>query len=343
MVLYKRGVEERIIRRTKVNAKNCKEIGAGTFGKVYKYEKERCTYAIKTFTHSKEQMHITTLREIKALRTIRSRYVIRLEEIIIEDYKVHLLFPFYEYDLYRMLGDENFTLADIKHIFWQILKGVEAIHKHGYLHRDLKTANILVSKEGQVEKNRKDNLDKCSDEQKNKRIKVDSKEENEIGLEENIKEKYPHSESSYDVCICDFGMSRTRAKNMTPSVVTLWYRPPEILLGSTGYGVFSDVWSLGCILVELINKKPLFKANTEIEVLKMIVNTCGSIDEASLTSLPYFRDYNVQQGNRNITEKISGFSMEGADLADKMLRLDPESRISIKDSLQHPFFNSKAD
>ncbi|KAM0680939.1 Cell division protein kinase 1 [Glugoides intestinalis] len=371
MVLYKRGVEERIIRRTKVNSKNCKEIGSGTFGKVYRYKRGNETYAIKTFTYSKDQMHITTLREIKALRAIKSRYVISLEEIIIEDYKVHLLFPFYEYDLYRMLGHEDFTLEDIKHIFWQILKGVEAIHNHGYLHRDLKTANILVRKEVQAKKDKKDSINRCNERNKDKRVRAEDKEPGEmekqdiegyrnkkvraedkepgemekqdIGVGSNIEENYLQCESSYEVCICDFGMSRTRAKNMTASVVTLWYRSPEILLGSTGYSVFSDVWSLGCILVELINKKPLFKANTEIEVLRMIVDTCGSISEESLTSLPYYKDYQVQEGKRSIVETIADFSIEAADLADKMLFLDPASRISIKDSLKHPFFNSKAE
>merc|ERR1711939_1158434 len=74
--------------------------------------------------------------------------------------------------------------------------------------------------------------------------------------------------------ICDFGLGR-RFKpfynsNYTPKVVTLWYRAPEVLIGTGNYNESIDMWSVGCIFAELIKRKPLFPADREIEVLSMI-------------------------------------------------------------------------
>lgn len=271
------------------------EIGSGTFGKVYKTTFNGRAYALKKFTYSDDLLHLTTVREIKALRSIQSEYVLSIAQIIIWRYEIILVFPFYDSDLYRMIGKENFTLIDIKDIFRQILKGAQAIHNAGYIHRDLKTANILVNK----------------------------------------------YQESYKACICDFGMARIRNPEMTPNMVTLWYRAPEILLGSTKYTKSSDVWSLGCILLEFLNKKPLFKANNEVDVLDMIVNLCGSITEEvypECSRLTYFDRYVLKtDSKRSLYETFSKMSKEGADLADRMLEIDPDKRITIEECLRHDF------
>jgi len=74
------------------------------------------------------------------------------------------------------------------------------------------------------------------------------------------------------LCVCDLGSARRLSPNgsYTPGLVTLWYRPPEILLGSRGYGKSVDMWSLGCILGELITGKVLFNGATELEQLSNI-------------------------------------------------------------------------
>lgn len=68
--------------------------------------------------------------------------------------------------------------------------------------------------------------------------------------------------------IADFGLASffdaTSKKPMTSRVVTLWYRPPELLLGSTYYGAGVDLWSAGCILAELFNMKPILRGRTEV-------------------------------------------------------------------------------
>ena len=65
-------------------------------------------------------------------------------------------------------------------------------------------------------------------------------------------------------------------KNYTNEVVTLWYRAPDILLGSKNYSTSIDIWSIGCIFVELLNLKPLFTGSSEIDQLKRIFKIMGN-------------------------------------------------------------------
>jgi len=75
--------------------------------------------------------------------------------------------------------------------------------------------------------------------------------------------------------IADFGLANTLVPNskqpLTSRVVTLWYRPPENLLGSTNYGVSVDLWSVGCVFAELFLGKPILKGRTEVTSLSMYI------------------------------------------------------------------------
>lgn len=83
------------------------------------------------------------------------------------------------------------------------------------------------------------------------------------------------------VRLADFGLARPEYINngpLTGNVVTLWYRPPEVLLGATKYGDRLDMWGLGCILGELLTGSPLLPGSTEIKQLELICKLCGSPD-----------------------------------------------------------------
>ena len=70
--------------------------------------------------------------------------------------------------------------------------------------------------------------------------------------------------------LADFGLARAfgiPVKNFTPEVVTLWYRAPDILMGSKNYSTSVDIWSVGCIFAEIVNRKPLFAGQDEKEQL----------------------------------------------------------------------------
>lgn len=79
--------------------------------------------------------------------------------------------------------------------------------------------------------------------------------------------------------LADFGLARASGipvKNYTHEVVTLWYRPPDVLLGSKHYSTSIDIWSIGCIFVEMVNLKALFPGNSETDELKRIFKITGT-------------------------------------------------------------------
>ena len=101
--------------------------------------------------------------------------------------------------------------------------------------------------------------------------------------------------NSGEVKLADFGLARLmerKDKNYTNKVVTLWYRCPELLLGSTNYTAAVDMWSVGCCFAELLKSTPLFEADKEPKVLDMIYRKCGSPTEENwpgVTSLYYYK------------------------------------------------------
>lgn len=80
--------------------------------------------------------------------------------------------------------------------------------------------------------------------------------------------------------LADFGLARVyhvdEERAYTNKVITLWYRPPELLLGNERYGPEVDMWSAGCILGECFTKKPIFVAQTEFDQLEAISKVCGT-------------------------------------------------------------------
>lgn len=76
-----------------------------------------------------------------------------------------------------------------------------------------------------------------------------------------------------DLKICDFGLARVTSETdfMTEYVVTRWYRAPELLLNSSDYTAAIDVWSVGCIFMELMDRKPLFPGRDHVHQLRLLI------------------------------------------------------------------------
>ncbi|KAK6123765.1 hypothetical protein DH2020_042496 [Rehmannia glutinosa] len=133
--------------------------------------------------------------------------------------------------------------------------------------------------------------------------------------------------------IADFGLASffdpERKKPMTSRVVTLWYRPPELLLGATCYGVGVDLWSAGCILAELFAGKPIMRGRTEVEQLHKIFKLCGSPTEEywKKCRLPNATLYKPQQPyKRCIKETFKDFPPSSLALIETLLTIDPDAR-----------------
>jgi len=79
----------------------------------------------------------------------------------------------------------------------------------------------------------------------------------------------------------------------TSDVVTLWYRAPELLLGSTEYSTPIDIWSIGCIFAELVTKRPLFTGDSEVDQLYRIFRILGTPNEKIWPGVTSFKDYKM--------------------------------------------------
>ncbi|RYY34255.1 hypothetical protein EON62_03465 [archaeon] len=157
------------------------------------------------------------------------------------------------------------------------------------------------------------------------------------------------------LCVADFGLARkygSPVRSYTQSVVTLWYRAPELLLGATTYTTAVDMWSVGCIFAELLSKKPLFQAHTEMKQLSAIFDVLGTpTDDAwpAWRSLRYATEFAIKPRAPVSLRQVLGKGVisfgggstvteSGMDLLRALLCLNPDGRCTAAQALQHPWF-----
>ncbi|XP_075479666.1 putative serine/threonine-protein kinase At1g54610 [Primulina tabacum] len=145
--------------------------------------------------------------------------------------------------------------------------------------------------------------------------------------------------------IADFGLASffdpQLKKPMTSRVVTLWYRPPELLLGATYYGVGVDLWSAGCVLAELLAGKPILRGRTEVEQLHKVFKLCGSPSDEYWKRSRFVNAtlYKPQQiYKRCITETFKDFPSSSLALIENLLAIDPDARDTATAALNSEFF-----
>lgn len=150
--------------------------------------------------------------------------------------------------------------------------------------------------------------------------------------------------------LADFGLARAfgiPVRSYTHEVVTLWYRAPDVLLGSRKYSTPVDIWSIGCIFAEMVNGNPLFKGTTEDTQLDMIFRHLGTPNESnypSISELPDWRDnIPVYPPPESFLGLVPKLDEEGLDLLMAMLEFDPAKRITAQNARQHRFFDSIPD
>ncbi|EFJ28510.1 hypothetical protein SELMODRAFT_451492 [Selaginella moellendorffii] len=148
--------------------------------------------------------------------------------------------------------------------------------------------------------------------------------------------------------IADFGLATffhpDQRQALTSRVVTLWYRPPELLLGATEYGAAVDLWSTGCILAELLAGKPIMPGRTEVEQLHKIFKLCGSPAEEywKKWKLPHAIIFKPQQPyKRCIAETFKDFPASALALLDTLLAIEPADRQTAAAALESDFFTKK--
>ncbi|XP_016046566.2 cyclin-dependent kinase 16 isoform X2 [Erinaceus europaeus] len=150
--------------------------------------------------------------------------------------------------------------------------------------------------------------------------------------------------------LADFGLARAKSiptKTYSNEVVTLWYRPPDILLGSTDYSTQIDMWGVGCIFYEMATGRPLFPGSTVEEQLHFIFRILGTPTEETwpgILSNEEFKTYNYPKyRSEALLSHAPRLDSDGADLLTKLLQFEGRNRISAEDSMKHPFFLSLGD
>lgn len=145
--------------------------------------------------------------------------------------------------------------------------------------------------------------------------------------------------------LADFGLARAfgiPVRTYTHEVVTLWYRAPEILLGSKHYSTPVDIWSIGCIFAELVMKRPLFPGDSEIDELFRIFRVLGTPDEdlwPGVTQLPDYKPTFPHWAPKALGEVITGMDPAGLDLLAQTLVYEPSRRVSAKAAMNARYFD----
>jgi len=304
------------------------KIGEGTYGLVFLARTKtppKRPIAIKKFKQSKDGDGVspTAIREIMLLREISHENVVKLVNVHINfaDMSLYLAFDYAEYDLYEIIRHHrdkvghSLNTYTVKSLLWQLLNGLNYLHSNWIIHRDLKPSNILVM--GDAE---------------------------EHGI----------------VKIADFGLARIYQAPLKPLsdngvVVTIWYRAPELLLGSKHYTSAVDMWAVGCIFAELLTLKPLFQGAEakssqnpfQLDQLDKIFKILGhpTMDKwPTLVNLPHWQN-DVQHIQAHKYDSVGLHNVvhlnqksPAYDLLSKMLEYDPLKRITASQALEHEYF-----
>ncbi|CAO1376011.1 unnamed protein product [Diamesa serratosioi] len=281
------------------------KIGEGTYGVVYKGRNKKTgqIVAMKKIRLESEDEGIpsTAIREISLLKELKHPNIVALEDVLMEDSRLYLIFEFLSMDLKKYMDSipaDNMMDSDlVKSYLYQITAAILFCHRRRVLHRDLKPQNLLINKEGIIK-------------------------------------------------VADFGLGRSfgiPVRNYTHEVVTLWYRAPEVLLGSQRYSCPVDVWSIGCIFSEMATRKPLFQGDSEIDQLFRMFRILKTPTEEiwpGVTSLPDYKPTFPCWNVYNLKDQVKHIDANGMDLLQKTLVYDPAFRISAKEMLEHKFFDS---
>lgn len=296
------------------NVKNytkVKRLGSGTYGIVHEvlFSGQSASVALKKFKIDEDDNDIppSTLREISVLKACTHPNILKISDIIYKTnngtIKIYMSTPVYSHTLKTLCEEKDINDVQIKSIIYQLASGLDYLHTNGFIHRDLKPQNIFVN----------------------------------ISFNGNP-----------TAIIGDFGLSRRYYNNPEPlqmsgQVCTLWYKPPELLLGTKNYNTTVDIWSLGMVFAEMLLKKPMCPGISEIDQLYKIFKVLGTptIKEwETIENLPCYKEsFPVWVSSIDSKFKQVGIESDNAALIliKDMLVMDPSKRLPRL--IKHSYFS----
>ncbi|CAI2728459.1 unnamed protein product [Schistosoma spindalis] len=292
------------------------QVGEGTYGHVYK-ARDKITGEYKALKkvrleNEREGFPITAVREIKILRQLRHPNIVNLCEIVTDK-------------------DDPTDFKKDKGAFFLVFDYMD----HD-LYGILESGLVVFSEQhiASLMKQLLDGLSFCHDRH---------------FLHRDIKCSNILINNKGQLKLADFGLARLyiagdKERPYTNKVITLWYRPPELLLGEERYGPAVDIWSCGCILGEMFTRRPMFQASEEVEQLEVISRICGYPDPAiwpNVEKLPFYSTIKPKKMyRRRLREEYHIVPPHAVDLLDHMLQLDPQKRCSAREALASPWLRN---
>lgn len=262
--------------------------------------------AIKKFKSTDEEdesTHKTILREIKILRMLKHENIVQLKEAFRRKGRLYLVFEYVEKNLLEILEEKPAGLLP-NQIRSLIFQLCVAIE---YCHRQ----DI---------------------------IHRDIKPENLLVSAYCVFR-------SFQLKLCDFGFARTilpKGGNLTDYVATRWYRSPELLIGGNEYGKPLDMWSIGCIMAEIIDGQPLFPGESEIDQLYLIQKTLGPLtseQQEVFQKNPRFIGLKFPEFSKfeKLEKRFFKVDKLALDFMEKVLAISPCERLNAAQALAHPY------
>ncbi|KDQ53336.1 hypothetical protein JAAARDRAFT_161829 [Jaapia argillacea MUCL 33604] len=291
-------------------------IGEGAYGVVCSaiHMPSQRKVAIKRITPFDHSLFcLRTLREIKLLRHFRHENIISILDILrppnLDDFReVYLVQELMETDLHRVIRTQELSDDHCQYFIYQTLRALKALHSADVLHRDLKPSNLLLN-------------------------------------------------ANCDLKICDFGLARSArpppnfdesSTFMTEYVATRWYRAPEVMLTFKDYTRAIDMWSVGCVLAEMLSGRPLFPGRDYHHQLSIILDVLGTptLDDFYAITSPRSREYIRAlpfRKKKPFSVLFPGANPLAVELLERCLTFSPKRRIQVEEALRHPYLEPYHD
>ncbi|XP_036278573.1 cyclin-dependent kinase 10 isoform X2 [Pipistrellus kuhlii] len=307
-------------------------IGEGTYGIVYRARDTQTDeiVALKKVRMDKEKdgVPISSLREITLLLRLRHPNIVELKEVVVGNHleSIFLVMGYCEQDLASLLENmpTPFSEAQVKCIVLQVLRGLQYLHQNFIIHRRRGKASACYHGDNRTAGGSLPGaltFPFC-----HRDLKVSNLLMTDKGC----------------VKTADFGLARAYGipvRPMTPKVVTLWYRAPELLLGTTTQTTSIDMWAMGCVLAELLAHKPLLPGTSEIHQVDLIVQLLGTPSEniwPGFSRLPLVGQYSLRkQPYNNLKHRFPWLSEAGLRLLNLLFMA------TAGDCLESSYFKEK--